>query len=348
MQEVQTANVGQHHATIALREPGEGLVTWHIGMWVTAATLSDGVLGAPLLGLEEDTLEVDHPQVLWDGQGYLMVATHETGLAGVAFDADGTPHSDVRMLLSTDEPLWPDLAVHGDDDPVVIWSRPNEIRGASVGEAFETVQPIPAITGLENTVTPTVRASPLGLIASWADGRGETSGVPIQHLDTNGAVVGPSFEVDRLPSIDETPRPALAVRADGGFAVAWRYQHVGTAAAAWVRLYDAADQALIELSLHDTGPARRPVLATDGETLFVAWEGIEADGHHVRMRLYDFGDLTPLTDIIKVSEANARAERPYVTVVPDGDGGLYGVVAWESPEPGGSIRVVRMRTFTWR
>jgi len=350
VQEMQPSILDQHHATVALREPGWGLITWRIGVWATAAKIEAGVAGPRLTALEEDTIQADHPQLLCTADGYVMIGNTPAGLAGAAFDQDGAVVQNPSLVLSTENAMWPDLAVRGDDLPVAIWARPGQIQGARLGPEFETVEVLPAIQGLALTLTPSIAAGATGFVAAWAEDFGDTAVVTVQRLDPLGIPVGPSLEVDSVASYDGAPRPYVATRHDGGFAVTWRRGEDTTEAAAWVRIYDGDDRAVVELSLHETGPAMKPALASDGETLVVAWEGYGADGHHIRMRLYDFEDLLPLTEVATLSvDADRRHERPYVAVVPDGDG-LYGVVSWETQTSvdDGSQKAVRIRAFSWR
>ncbi len=352
IQEVAESDAEQHHATVALRASGDGMVTWRVGQWVTAGSYTQGLLGPPVLELEEETMVASHPQALATPDGYLVVGASEKGLCGAVFDADGAPVSPVSLVIPTDNPMWPDLAFLGNELPVVLWSRPGELRTARLGWDLQMYERLPDVKGMGLTVTPTLRAGPQGFVAVWSRDDGDTSAVVSGRMGPLGAPTGFVWEVDRLDTLEENPRPSVAVRDDGGFAVAWRHLHDTPFAESWVRLYNRDDQAVLELSLHDIDPARRPVLASDGKTLAVAWEGLGADGHHVRMRLYDFDDLRPLTGVVTLSEdSDSIHERPYIAVVSSADGGLAGLVSWETQDvnPGTSRgRTVRVRGFVWK
>ncbi|MEZ4237737.1 MAG: hypothetical protein R3F59_16625 [Myxococcota bacterium] len=335
----------QHHATVAIRPDGVAIGAWRGRGRTDALRLADG-RGEPL---QLATLApVNHPQVRATDDGYLVVATMDQarGLAGVAVAAGAREVYGAVILEAGLAALLPDLDVRGDQG-LLVWGEPDGIHCVAFTGAFEDQRPAacPQADGVVYSVTARLGEGRTAFAWDALRADGFETVVAVDRGD------GPVAEV--LAAGSTVPgRPGVAVDdASGRHTVVW------TASAsdddpvsAWLATYDP-DGALQAGPLplgHAPGAASVtwPTLAgpLDGQ-LLLAW----VEGDALWLQLRDAATGEPVGEPLDAAaDFDGAALRPSVDVAQPPDGGLIGIVSWETPIDGAvydTDRTLHVRTF---
>jgi len=142
---------------------------------------------------------------------------------------------------------------------------------------------------------------------------GSGSGIYAQRLDRDGTPRGSEFRVNTTTTSDQQS-PAVAVHADGSFAVAWHSFTDGSGAGVYAQCYDASGAKRggeFRVNVQTAANQWVPDIAAVGDDAFIiVWQSDSDSGARVFTRLYA-NDGTPLTDESQVSTGTGVA--PSVT-----------------------------------
>lgn len=315
--EVFPSNLGQHHATVAIRDD-RAFVVFQLGPYVAGSFLD----GRDPIGLSWPA-PANHPQVIAGVDGFLVAATAPgRGLATSRLDGDGEPVGAAEVGGAIPS-LHPDLALRTNGDGLLVASDGPTLTLRAFRSDFEGFRDLPPIASSRDGIgTPTVKATDAGFRLAWSEA--DARGGVVQTTTVAHETVGPIDVVAEVPGGDG--RPALAV-GRSGWVVAWRDRHDDLATAeARVRFYASDDTPIAEVAL--PGPARRPSVAASEDVVLVAWETIRDDHPTVWLQAWDLATATPRTEALQVSpEDDLRQGRPYVDIM-----GEIGVITWEGLE----------------
>ncbi len=329
---IAIAHVGpgdQHHATVALRPDGRGLVTFvsEGARWLVAVPVVDGVPGPRALPFEDHPGH--HPQVFVSGDGFGVVAVAAGGAGLLLADLDLTGAGEISFAATSQEPQQPDVVpgwiLAGGQGELMTWTFEDVL-------APTEAPPVPLAE--QASATPSVRATRDGWVAAW------TERSPDRVTLNRGVFHGDGVDTEVLEAWDEFDDSARAslVVGPAGEAVAWRRESLGTS---WIRFLDADGAAVDEIEL-DGG---RPMLSAVGDVVLAAWERPSGDRWTVALQAFDLATGAPIGPEREVDPDAGHPARPAVAAVP-AEGGLRALVSWEAlAEPG--RREVRIRSLRW-
>ena len=189
---------------------------------------------------------------------------------------------------------------------------------------------------------PALAGNATALIATWTtenDGTG-TPGISAQRFDSTGQLAGDLFTANEDlngnflddPKLGTQNQSAVALRADGSFAVVW--VHVDGPSKQRIRghLFNAASAPLASVVLFSgsNGTASRPGVAPFAKGFAVVWAGTATDGtgSGIGMRQAD-GNLGPLAQPSAVNTIVA-GDQVEPTIAQLASGGA--IIGWTSPQ----------------
>jgi hypothetical protein len=332
-----------------------------------------GVAQGPELQVNTVTTSAQmFPAVAMDADGDFVVAWASYGQDGNffgvfarRFDAAGAgqgPEFQVNTY-TTRRQNEPAVAMDADGDFVVAWQSkgqddPSDISTYGYGIFAQRFDAAGVAQGAEfqvNTFTtgtqwkPTVAMDADGdFVVAWAGaGPGDGSGVFAQRFGAAGVALGPEFQVNTFTTSTQK-FPAVAMDADGDFAVAWQsFGQDGSYGGIFAQRYDAAGVAQgpeVQVNSFTADEQREPAvaMAADGDFV-VAWESRDQDGslNGVFAQRFGAAGMAQGPEFqVNTFTANWQNE-PAVAMDADGDF----VVAWESRDQDGSYYGVFARRY---
>ncbi len=185
---------------------------------------------------------------------------------------------------------FPEIAVNGSGDFVVVWESQNQDPGASYGIYGQRYNASGVAQGSEfraNTTTageqkrPSVSIDSSGnFIVAWASATQDTggdSGIYAQRFNAAGVAQGSEFRVNTTTAGDQTIA-TVRMRADGQFIVSWvsNGQDVASTLGVYAQAYDAAGVAQggeFRVNTTTAGDQTNPAVAYRGDYAVIAWNG---------------------------------------------------------------------------
>jgi hypothetical protein len=358
----------QTHATVAWGADDRYAVAFAVGQEpATQAVLQVyNAEGAPLSELSRLNAEGatgDKPDVAWDGGRFLAAWTDVQGRVGLAaVSSDGVPAAAGSLVdseISTDAV---DLAVQPGGGGVAIWTEfgapgAGPTDGRIVWRAFDAaLAPVGPPKLADDASRKTSDAAPTpdgGWVAVWAIEYDHPSSVGEVLYEVWGRLHRPdgtawTFRADDLDTAYPS-RPAVAVAADGRFAVTWRdkleAEGAGLGSGAYVRLFGPDGEPMgASVPVGAGGDGDRVVVGWAGELVAVVWqESDEAGAPGVVLAGVDAGTGEVAIDRVWLSApGDERDERPSVAIR-EAAGGWDAVVVWEALAPAGSGLGLRAR-----
>lgn len=236
---------------------------------------------------------------MWNRAVVVLAVLSFTGLGGSAAQADPQPAGNPFPLSGCQTCRQEGAFVAGSPNGsfFTAWegSSPTDARGA-LGRFFNAAGSAPArelLINLESapvqrdvTVVP-VRSRGEFIVAWSAEAAGNND-ILAQRFSNRGRALGSAFRVNTddltAPSIPQDLAPAVAVAADGSFAVAWisflppRNPFVGTPPTVWARRFDATGRPLgpqVKLSTGLVDTARPDACFDTSGKLVTVWTSLD-------------------------------------------------------------------------
>ena len=279
--------------------------------------------------------------VVWSGGG----SGDADGVFFQRYDASGVAQgSEIRVnTTTTDTQDSPDLAMDSAGNFAVVWeSNLQDGSGTGIyGRLFNADGTARTGELLVNTTTSGNQASPVvamddagNFVAAWVGFDANLTGVFAQRFDSTGAQQGSQFQVNQTV-FDMQTGPAVAMDADGNFAISWHSNMQapdfgGTAVMA--REYLAGGGArgneFIVNSTYGGSQLSASVACADTGAMGIVWQGSGAgDADGVFLQRYQSPSLT-----FSVGAGTADATMTFTGTIADINQALDGVIY--APNPG--------------
>ncbi len=229
--------------------------------------------------------------VVWSSNGQ---DGNSRGLFARRFASDGTALGTEFLVnsMTAGQQEQPSVAMEDDGDFVIAWSS-NPLDGNSFGVAarrFDSngtalaaeLQVNSYTTGVQRIPAIAVDAEGDFVIVWNSDGQdGYFEGVFGQRFDSAGAKLGGEFQVPTYTAFREVSA-VVAMRDNGGFAVAWSSARDGDSLGVFARGFTSAGVAVggeLQINTYTTSGQGRPSVAVDDNgALVVTWESYGQDG----------------------------------------------------------------------
>jgi hypothetical protein len=250
----------------------------------------------------------------------------------------------------------PDMAVADDGRFVVTWTHDNDgnsygvygrifaADGSPLTDAFRVNT---YTTGNQSDSEVAVNVVTGDFVVVWgSEGQDESSwGVYGQRFNSTGAALGSEFRVNTCTS-DQQSNPAVAMDADGDFAISWQsHGQDGSSWGVYGQRYNAAGTALgseFRGNTYTSSQQSDPALAMDTDGGFVvAWQSNGQDGSSwgVYGQRYSAAGMALGSEFRVNTYTSSQQSDPAVAMDTDGEF----VVAWQSDQDGSSWGVYGQR-----
>ena len=307
------------------------------------------------------------PTIAMDADGDFVIAWASiyqdgsaSGVYAQRFSAAGAPvGAEFRVNTTTaGVQTAPSVAMDADGDFVVTWDSFGQ-DGSYSGIFAQRYNAAGVAEGLEFRVNATadgdqrdsvVAMAAAGFVVAWvSDGQdGDGAGIYAQRFDAAGVAQGGEFRVNATTANTQSA-PAVAMRADGGFVVAWHSNDQdGDAFGIYAQRYDAAGNPQGgEFRVNATTASTQgfPSVAMDADGDFVVtWQSYLQDGsgYGIYAQRYDAaGNAQGGEFRVNVVTANRQTTS---SVAMDADGDF--TVTWQSSGQDGSGYGIYARRFT--
>ncbi len=343
---VPPGGLTQDHATAALRSDGLGMVVYGEDERLQAVRVEpDGSLVAIAIGAF-----TNHGQVAATPDGFIVVATqnYDYNLLGATYTPQGMPDRDA-FVIGWRQTLLPDVDVRRMADGTVqgIVAATDTARlgcTAFVDDALAAAPCPDPVDPTRATGTVAVVQTELGPLFTWTEiGTDGALGVYVGNGVAPPVVVA-EFEDGR----GLAGRPMLAV-ADEALLVTYRgAASVSAPVGSYLWHQSSAGETRWSLGLApgSTDVERVALSPVVDDLVAVAWE----EDRKLWLQLRSSVDGAPVGEPVSVGKEPYREpRRPSVDLVRGDDGGVHGIVSWESADARSEVedngRVVRVRRF---
>lgn len=308
------------------------------------------------------------PAVATDADGDFVVAWTSAGQDGSGGgvyaqrfhsngDADG-PELQVNTYTANSQAA-PAVAMDADGDFVVVWQSASQdgwlwgvygqrydATGARVGNEFR----VNTRTAREQ-LAPAVAVDDDGdFVVAWASYSqdGSQYGVFAQRYGADGLARGAELQVNTFTNGDQNA-PAVAMDADGDFAVAWQSftEGPGTGSNTYVRRYDASGVAqgdAVRTNTYTPADQGLPSIAMDAAgNIIVVWRSVGQDGSLAGVYGQGYDALgAPVGGEVQISTFTSK-DQTFPSVAASSDGAV--TVTWASDGQDGSGSGVYAQRF---
>ncbi len=317
--------------------------------------------------------------VVWQSESTDTGDDSGSSIKGQRYDADGMVGSEIQVnSYTTGNQLFPFVSSDSNGEFVVVWeskgSSGSDPTGYSIqGQRFNSDGMTIGSQFQINTQTPGnqrffLAESPLAMDAAgnfvvvwtntdYPNGGGDGSGSSARgrHYASNGAAMGPDFQINTYTTGDQR-LPSASAASDGGFVVTWESDGSnGTdtdACSIQARrfAFDGTPTGNdFQVNTYTTAKQILPMAGTDSNgRVIIAWEsgdhsGDGADGElgGIRAQFFDADGTTVGGEFQVNSYTQGNQRYPSVAMGPDRDF----VVVWDGPGDGSSYSI-RGRRFT--
>jgi len=186
-----------------------------------------------------------------------------------------------------------------------------------------------------------------GFVVAWQSAGqdlGGTYGVFARRFNAAGVAQGVEFQVNTF-TLYEQSRPAVAMRTDGAFIVAWQSAQDGAGFGVFARRFDSSGAGVgVEFQVNGSTLAneRYPAVGVDAAGRFVvSWSGNDGSGYGVFARRFEASGAGVATEF-QVSVYTTGSQN-FPTVDLESEGGF--VITWNSADQDGSGTGVFARRF---
>jgi parallel beta-helix repeat protein len=247
------------------------------------------------------------------------------------------------------------VAVDGAGNYVAVWTDGTQKQimiTRFLADGTRSLAPTPVTAG-NNQIDPAIAMAQDGsFVVLWSEKISGRLAIVGQRGDSNGVPVGNAFLIASNPS-EDCIQASIAINEDKDFVVAWQrnngsqLQDVFTRSFHWGLPSAAPVPIIAELAIGAlpagsfAGVQERPVIAINGNRVYLAWEGPDTGTSGIFLRSYDLDGSNATTPIQVNTSQSYRDSAPDIAVAPDG----RIIVAWQEDVPTLNADVTHFRIF---
>jgi hypothetical protein len=248
------------------------------------------------------------------------------------------------------------IAMDNAGNYVVVWTDAtnNQIllrRFSANGTALSAMQ---ALSTGNNQVNPSVAMAADGsFVVVWSEKLSGRLAVVGQRVNADGTALGGNFLVASAAGVD-CLKADVAINDDKDFVVVWQRLNTATSYDVYSQSFRWASsvgglpiEITGELTIGAsplgviTGSEQRPVVAINGNRVFIAWEGADAVGTGIFMRAVNLDGTQATASVLVNVNGDYRESAPDIAVALDG----RVIVVWQVDSPIANSDVIRFRIF---